>query len=75
TGKLRAPDDLLDQVSRHDFVLLEISGHHAVEASSLPDHHRDPFDRMLIAQALVERLTVVSRDRIFSKYGVSLLVA
>lgn len=46
---------------------------HGTEAGGLPAHHRDPFDRMLIAQGRVEGLTIVSRDRVFTDYDVALL--
>ena len=52
---------------------LPITWQHAVMVQSLPLHHRDPFDRMLAAQALVEGLTLVSADKAFKKYGVPLL--
>jgi len=49
--------------------LLEMTLSHAAAAAALPLHHRDPFDRMIIAQALREGLTLVSRDRIFDRYA------
>ena len=52
---------------------LPISLLHVVQVSKLPRHHRDPFDRMLVAQALCESMTLVSRDRELSKYGVKML--
>ena len=52
---------------------LGISLQHAVRVSTLPLHHRDPFDRMLVAQAMCESMTLVSRDRELAKYGVRLL--
>jgi PIN domain nuclease of toxin-antitoxin system len=50
--------------------MLPISADHAIAATALPLHHRDPFDRMLIGQALVEGLTVMTRDRDFGAYDV-----
>jgi PIN domain nuclease of toxin-antitoxin system len=55
--------------------LLTIEVRHAIEAALLPQHHRNPFDRMMIAQARVENLTVVTRDRMFARYGVPILPA
>jgi len=52
---------------------LGISLEHAARISQLPLHHRDPFDRMLVAQALCESMTLVSRDRALKRYGVKLL--
>jgi len=72
-GQLDAPDDLLDAVAANDFVTLPITAHHAIAAGRLPAHHADPFDRMLIAQAQIEGLTLVSVDRRFSEYEVELL--
>jgi len=52
---------------------LGISLEHAARVATLPPHHRDPFDRMLVAQALCESLTLVSRDREIARYGVEML--
>ena len=74
-GKLAAPDDLADQLEAGGFEPLPISVAHAIAAGHLPRHHEDPFDRMLIAQALAEGLTIVTRDKRFDDYGVPLLAA
>ena len=74
-GKLAAPDDLEDQIYEGGFNALPISIAHAIAAGQLPRHHEDPFDRMLIAQAFAEGLTVVTRDKRFEDYGVALLPA
>jgi PIN domain nuclease of toxin-antitoxin system len=74
-GKLAAPDDLEHQLEAGGFEPLPISVAHAVAAGHLPRHHEDPFDRMLIAQALAEGLTVVTRDKRFYDYGIPLLTA
>jgi len=52
---------------------LSMSHSHALEAAALPPHHRDPFDRMLVAQARLERLTLVTADRILTAYDVDLI--
>ena len=52
---------------------LEIRADHAIQAGGLPLHHRDPFDRMLIAQAQVEGMTIVTADRMFDLYEVEIL--
>jgi PIN domain nuclease of toxin-antitoxin system len=52
---------------------LEIRADHAIQAGGLPLHHRDPFDRMLIAQAQVEGMTIVTADRLFELYAVEVL--
>ena len=55
------------------FEELEISRRHVVEAGALEHHHGDPFDRLLIAQARLEGLTIVSNEKLFDSYGVSRL--
>jgi len=72
-GKLMAPDDLEQQVDESGFAALPISLVHGLAAGRLPRHHDDPFDRMLIAQALEEGLTLVTHDKRFSDYEVALM--
>lgn len=72
-GKLAAPDDLARQVGESGFTALPISLAHGIAAGELPRHHDDPFDRMLIAQALLEGLTIITRDKRFSEYTAALL--
>jgi PIN domain nuclease of toxin-antitoxin system len=74
-GKLRAPDDLSARLDRARVSLLPISLRHADAVASLPHHHRDPFDRMLVAQAQVEGMTLVTSDRELAQYQVALLPA
>jgi prevent-host-death family protein len=74
-GKLAAPDDLAHQIQAGGFAPLPITIAHGVAAGQLVRHHDDPFDRMLIAQALAEGLTIVTRDKRFNDYGVALLPA
>ena len=69
-GKLRAPDNLADTVQEAGFAALPITLAHAEQAGMLPPHHRDPFDRMLVAQALAEGLVLVTDDALIPKYGV-----
>ena len=57
------------------FVELPVTFRHAERMAGLPPHHRDPFDRLLVAQAEVEGLTLVSRDPVFGRYGVELIDA
>ncbi|HEV3376132.1 MAG TPA: type II toxin-antitoxin system VapC family toxin [Thermoleophilaceae bacterium] len=73
TGKLRLDVDLEAEPAEHGFTSLDISARHAVTAARLPLHHRDPFDRMLVAQAQLEGLTIVSRDPVFDRYSVAVL--
>jgi PIN domain nuclease of toxin-antitoxin system len=74
-GKLDAPDDLEHQVQAGGFLPLPISIAHGIAAGQLVRHHEDPFDRMLIAQARVEGLTILTRDKRFADYDVALLPA
>jgi PIN domain nuclease of toxin-antitoxin system len=69
-GRLTAPDDLPDVIASDGFAWLPVDERHAWAVRSLPVHHHDPFDRMLIAQAQVERLPVVTADARFAEYGV-----
>jgi PIN domain nuclease of toxin-antitoxin system len=74
-GKLTAPDDLAAQLSRHQFRPLAITVEHALFAGALPRHHDDPFDRMLVAQARIEPMTLVTRDARIGLYGVATVPA
>ena len=74
-GKLTTPDDLASVVASGGFEALPISFDHAVTAGRLPPHHRDPFDRILIAQAKHEGLTIVTRDSAFAAYDVATVAA
>jgi PIN domain nuclease of toxin-antitoxin system len=74
-GKLAAPDDLEQQVHAGGFLPLPVSMAYGVAAGELARLHDDPFDRMLIAQAYTEGLTIVTRDKRFDDYGVALLPA
>ncbi len=74
-GKIRAPADLAEQLTRLRFVPLDITVEHGLAVGELPDHHADPFDRMLVAQARRERLVLVTRDPLIRQYDVDVLVA
>jgi PIN domain nuclease of toxin-antitoxin system len=74
-GKLTAPDDLEQQLEAGGFVPLPINIAHVIAAGQISRYHDDPFDRMLIAQALAEGLTIVTRDKRFGDYGVALMTA
>ncbi len=75
SGKLTLPEDLTDWIERSGLSDLPISLVHTDLAGRLPPIHRDPFDRMLIAQALTEKLTLVTRDGLIRKYDVSTIEA
>lgn len=59
-----------EQLAANDFRLLPIDFRHAVRVAALPFHHRDPFDRLLAAQAMEESLAIVSPDAAYASYGV-----
>src|SRR5579863_457487 len=63
-------DDFEGFLRRQDFEALPITVDHGLRAGLLPGHHKDPFDRMLIAQAQAESLLVISNDEVFEHYGV-----
>jgi PIN domain nuclease of toxin-antitoxin system len=71
TRRLEAPDDLEAQLERHRFLPLPIAIGHALHAGELPPHHDDPLDRVLVAQAELEGLTIVTRDENIARYGVA----
>lgn len=74
-GKLDAPDDVEAAMAANRFLPLPVTNPHALTVQSLPDIHRDPFDRMLIAQAKHEGFKLVSRDANVPLYGVAHIVA
>lgn len=69
------PDDLELQLDRQRFEILPILLRHTEPIESMPLHHRDPFDRMLVAQAIVDGLTIVTADRKLTSYQVALMPA
>lgn len=72
-GKLEIPGPFESAVEESQFEKLAITFAHASAVTGLPAHHGDPFDRMLIAQGLVEQLTIVTHDRRFEPYGVPVI--
>jgi PIN domain nuclease of toxin-antitoxin system len=72
-GKLPLPEPpdkyISSRMGRLDVRSLEITAIHALRAAALPLHHRDPFDRMLIAQAQLEEMTIVTADAVFKQYS------
>jgi PIN domain nuclease of toxin-antitoxin system len=74
-GKLKLPAALdrfiPEQLTANGFRQLEIHFRHVARVAALPFHHRDPFDRLLAAQAAEEQLAIVSVDSVFRKYGIS----
>lgn len=72
-GKLDAPADLLHQIEGAGVDLLPVMPRHADRVASLPLHHRDPFDRILVAQAMSEGLPLVSDDEALRRYEVEVI--
>jgi PIN domain nuclease of toxin-antitoxin system len=72
-GRLRIPDTIEAGVEDSGFEKLPITFAHAETAARLPPHHPDPFDRLLVAQAQLERLTLVTHDRQLAAYGIDVL--
>ena len=72
-GKLDAPEDLPERVEQFGFELLQVKAEHAWQVRYLPPHHRDPFDRLLIAQAQIERLRILTADPSFADYEMAVI--
>jgi PIN domain nuclease of toxin-antitoxin system len=70
-GKLRVPEDLPDRLREFAFEPLPVTDAHAWAVRALPPVHNDPFDRLLAAQAICERATLVSADAVFDAYSVA----
>jgi len=73
-GRLPTASDLMQDfggyLDRENFLSLPVSSDHGIRAGMLPGPHQDPFDRMLIAQAEIEKLFIVSNEKIFDHYGI-----
>jgi PIN domain nuclease of toxin-antitoxin system len=73
SGKLNVPESFMDKVAAARFIELGITFVHSSIAGALPLHHRDPFDRMIVAQAQSERFTIVTNDQRIAAYDVPVL--
>jgi PIN domain nuclease of toxin-antitoxin system len=69
-GKLTAPENLVERIGEAGAELLSITARHAEAVADLPFHHRDPFDRLLIAQAKLEGCAIITKDPALAAYGV-----
>lgn len=74
-GRLRPARTVEEATEESGFLELPVMFRHAQRVAGLPAHHRDPFDRLLIAQAEAEGLTLVTRDPVFERYGVDCILA
>jgi PIN domain nuclease of toxin-antitoxin system len=72
-GRMRLEESFRVLIAADDFTELAMTLKHAQELERLPMHHKDPLDRMLVAQARVEGLTLVTHDRVLEKYGVPII--
>lgn len=74
-GKLSLPGNPVEVLESMGFTMLDISAEHGWRAGDLPPHHKDPFDRMLVAQADIESMVLVTRDTHIPRYGIPILTA
>ena len=72
-GKISSARSIADAAAESGFEELPVSFAHSAQLALLPLHHRDPFDRMLVAQAMVEGVTLVTRDPLLMQYGIATL--
>jgi len=74
-GKLRLPQDFDERLAAESFESLPLTASHAREVAQLPWRHRDPFDRMLVAQAQAEKLVLLTADEVLASYGAAVRLA
>lgn len=72
-GKLEIPDNWTEVLADEPFLQLSVTWAHTIGVGQLPDLHRDPFDRLLLAQAIAENLTIVTHDETIFRYPVPVL--
>lgn len=76
-GKLELPEEpehfIADRARRASIAIVPIEGRHALRAPALPMHHRDPFDRMMVAQAIADEYTIITNDKAIHRYDVACL--
>lgn len=74
-GKINIPSDFKEILAKQPFEVLSITSEHAHAIKELPPIHKDPFDRMLIAQGKIEKLTIITRDSFFTEYDIGVIQA
>lgn len=74
-GKLKSPDNLEQAIGECGFLHLSITIKHSIEVANLPKLHEDPFDRIIIAQAISENLSIITKDNIIPNYPVNIVKA
>jgi PIN domain nuclease of toxin-antitoxin system len=76
-GRLEVQGDpehfVFEQLALNNITVLPISMNHALRTAALPDHHRDPFDRMLVAQSQIEQLPIITADPLIARYAVEVI--
>ncbi len=75
SGKLRLEEDFAEAAESAGFSLLPLTAQHCWQAAHLPRHHADPFDRLMVAQAEIEKLAFVTSDKILAIYGITVIDA
>jgi PIN domain nuclease of toxin-antitoxin system len=73
-GKLQAPNNLEQEIEKRGFRTLPLEYRHGARLRHLPNHHQDPFDRLLLAQALEESLTLITHDKKLTSYSAKILL-
>ena len=73
--KLDIDDEIFENLESHGYKMLPVEPRHLKILMELPHHHRDPFDRMLIAQSMVEKLTLITSDKTLERYGTKIILA
>ena len=66
-------ENIIEEQVANGFNILDITKDHAINIGNLPTPHKDPFDRMIISQAIIEDMTIITADRLFSSYPVKIL--
>lgn len=74
-GKLEVPEDLVEHLLANGLQFLPLSPEHGLAVARLPSHHRDPFDRLLVTQAQIEGMTILTADREIMRYDVPCIAA
>lgn len=74
-GKIRTPENLMEVINSSRFKIIPIEPAHAMGTRDLPFHHKDPFDRLLVIQAKLGSMTLVTQDRVLAAYSVPILEA
>jgi PIN domain nuclease of toxin-antitoxin system len=75
-GKLKFPfeiTNIINEIGILNISILDITSEHLINVAALPFHHKDPFDRLIISQSIIENIPIISSDNIFSKYDIEII--